>query len=240
MPRHPKTLCALRHVAFEGLGAFAPVFRDAGYTIKIHDLAVTAPETLRQLSPDLLVVLGGPIGAYDDQAYPFLREELALLARRIDRQRPTLGICLGAQLLARAAGARVYPGSGKEIGIAPLRLSEAGRAGCLAAYAEDPLAFHWHGDSFDLPAGAQGLASTERYENQAFRLGAAIFGFQFHPEAELDQIEHWLIGHAAELAAAGIDIAGLRREALAQADAQGRKATAVARALLAAWGDGGD
>jgi GMP synthase (glutamine-hydrolysing) len=239
VPSH-RTLCALRHVAFEDLGAFEPVLRAAGYSIRYHDLAGTTPEALRELSPDLLVVLGGPIGAYEEAAYPFLREELALLAQRIDAQRPVLGICLGAQLITRAAGARVYPGSGKEIGFAPLRLSAAGRAGVLAAYAEEPLAFHWHGDTFELPPGAERLASTARYENQAFRLGAAIFGFQFHPEAELERIEPWLIGHAAELAAAGIDVARLRRDAQAQAEAQRRKAASVARALLKAWGDDGD
>ena len=110
-----KTLVAIRHVAFEDLGAFEPVFRDAGYAIRYCDMGLDNPADIDPAS-SILVVLGGPIGAYEDDKYPFILGELRLLERRIAAAYPTLGICLGAQLIARALGARVYPGPAKEIG----------------------------------------------------------------------------------------------------------------------------
>jgi GMP synthase (glutamine-hydrolysing) len=104
-----------------------------------------------------------------------------------------MGICLGAQLIARAAGARVYPSGVKEIGFAPITLTEAGCDSCLAAFADDPLTLHWHGDTFDLPEGATLLASTPGCRNQAFSLGPTVIGFQFHPEAGGPGFERWLI-----------------------------------------------
>jgi GMP synthase (glutamine-hydrolysing) len=229
-----KTLQVWRHIAFEGLGHFEPVFREAGYVIDILDPGAVDASTLSAADADLLVVLGGPIGAYEENRYPFLHTELRALEQRLAAGRPTLGICLGAQLLARAAGARVYPSGHREIGLAPIRLTKAGAQGALAAYADAPLAFHWHGDTFDLPAGAERLASTALCTNQAFALGSAV-GFQFHPEADLAGIESWLVGHACELAQAGIDIPALRTQALAATEEQRRKARAVAQALVAGW-----
>ena len=203
-----KTAIAIRHVAFEDLGAFEPAIRAAGY--RLH--YVEAGEDMRSLVPpetDLLIVLGGPIGAYDDETYPFLLEETEIIAERLQAGKPTLGICLGAQLIARAAGARVYPGAEKEIGYAPIALTEAGAASCLAPFAEDGTTLHWHGDTFDLPEGAELLASTPLCANQAFALGRNIIAFQFHPEAGGD-LEAWLIGHTCELSTAGIDIPALR------------------------------
>jgi GMP synthase-like glutamine amidotransferase len=133
------------------------------------------------LMPDLLVCLGGPIGAYEEAAYPFLRDELALIERRLAAARPTLGICLGAQLMARALGARIYPAPAKEIGWGEVRLSEAGQKGPLRHFAGVPV-LHWHGDTFDLPKGAELLASTVLCANQAFAFGRYALAFQFHPE----------------------------------------------------------
>jgi GMP synthase (glutamine-hydrolysing) len=118
------TAVAIRHVAFEDLGAFAMPIERAGYRVHYYDAGTDALWTLEPVKTELVIVLGGPIGAYEDEVYPFLREELDLLTERLAAGRPTLGICLGAQLMARALGARVYPGAAKEIGFAPLTLTD--------------------------------------------------------------------------------------------------------------------
>jgi GMP synthase (glutamine-hydrolysing) len=228
-----KSAIAIRHVGFEDLGAFQTPLRAAGYAVSYRDIGaddLTAPQLA---AADLLVVLGGPIGVYEDTIYPFLRQEIALLEQRLAANRPTLGICLGAQLMARAAGARVYPSGIKEIGFAPIILTEAGRESCLAPFADAPMTLHWHGDTFDLPDGAQLLASTALTKHQAFALGPNVIGFQFHPEAGAGNFEAWLVGHTAELAAAKIDVAGLREDGRRHGPALARKAGAVISRWLA-------
>src|SRR2546425_8990657 len=167
-----KRATAVRHVAFEDLGSFEALLSGRGYRVEYmeagtHDLAVLDREP-----PNLLIVLGGPIGAYEDETYPFLRDELKVLEARLARDLPALGVCLGSQLMARALGARVYPGPRKEIGWAPVTLTEAGRRSCLAPFGSAPTpVLHWHGDTFDLPAGATRLASTELYRNHGVAWG---------------------------------------------------------------------
>ncbi len=192
-----KTILALRHVHFEDLGSFEGVFERAGYDIQYCDMAIDHP--MRISTPDILVVLGGPIAAYDTEHYPLLLNELELIATRLASGLPTLGICLGAQLMARALGARVYPMPAKEIGWAPLELSRAGGEDMLAPLKDIPV-LHWHGDTFDLPTEAVHLASTAVCQNQAFSFGKHALALQFHPEIAASRFEHWLIGHANEIA----------------------------------------
>ena len=213
-PPPRKRAVAVRHVAFEDLGSFEAVLSARGYGVHYldagtHDLAALAGQP-----PDLLVVLGGPIGAYEDETYPFIRDELKVLEARLARDLPTLGVCLGSQLMARALGARVYPGPCKEIGWAPVTLTEAGRRSCLAPLGSAPTpVLHWHGDTFDLPAGATRLASTELYENQAFAWGRHALALQFHVEVTAKGLERWFIGHASEIAGKpGVTVAQLRSE----------------------------
>jgi len=193
---------------------------------------------LDALTPDLLVVLGGPIGAYEDSAYPFLERERALVAERLADDRPTLGICLGAQIIARALGAAVYPGGAKEIGWAPVRLTEGGRHSCLAplgALGDDALhVLHWHGDTFDLPDGATRLASTDLYANQAFAWGRGTLALQFHLEATPERLEHWYVGHAGEIAGChGVTVPALR----AEGQRHGARLRPVAERIVADWLD---
>jgi GMP synthase (glutamine-hydrolysing) len=207
--QHPsRRVAAIRHLAFEDLGLFGEAFAATGWTVTYHEAGLedlTAP----LLEADVAVVLGGPIGVYEADRYPFLTEELAALEKRLASGRPTLGICLGAQLMAAALGARVYPGGRKELGWGEVRLSEAGLSSPLVHLVGRPV-LHWHGDTFDLPAGATLLARTDLYVNQAFSVGRNALALQFHAEADSRRIEQWLIGHTGELSAAGIDIPALR------------------------------
>lgn len=179
-------------------------------------------------------MLGGPIGAYEAEIYPFLAHEIALIERRLRADRPTLGICLGCQLMARALGARVYPSGIKEIGWGPLALTREGRASALGALApERTQVLHWHGDTFDLPPGAALLASTALCANQAFSVGNAL-ALQFHAEIEAPALERWFIGHACEIGATeGVDVPSLRRDSANW----GPKLAIAGREMFAAWLD---
>lgn len=206
-----KTAVAIRHVAFEDLGSFAAVLQERGYRLRYVEAGGEELDRIDPLAPDLLIILGGPIGACEEHAYPFILDELHLLERRLAADHPTLGLCLGSQLMARALGARVYPGPVKEIGWHPLHLTEAGRHSPLRHLSADhTLLLHWHGDTFDLPAGATLLASTETYPHQAFSWGKQALAFQCHPEAQVAQLEQWYIGHACELSQNSIQIPQLR------------------------------
>ena len=226
---------ALRHVPFEDLGLLEPLLGHRGHEVRYLDLPATRLREQNVLpdveTADLVVVLGGPIGVYETDAYPFLTPEIEALTRRIAGGGPTLGICLGAQLIAAALNARVFPGGAKEIGWAPVQLTAAGERSVLAPLAsaagESGLrVLHWHGDTFDLPAGAQLLCSTPLYRNQAFSYPSAppaaagpavsmppphVLALQFHLEATAEGLEGWYVGHTAEIAATpGIDVPGLR------------------------------
>ncbi|SDS89825.1 glutamine amidotransferase [Bradyrhizobium canariense] len=223
-----RSAIALRHVAFEDLGLLAPVMAREGWDVTFREAAT---DDLREGSirdAGLLIVLGGPIGAYETDAYPFLKSELELIEHRLSRNLPVLGICLGAQLMAKALGSRVYGGPIKEIGWGKVELTGEGAASCLSPLREDgEVVLHWHGDTFDLPRGAQRLASNRHYENQAFAYGRHALALQFHLEADPRLLEQWYVGHAAELAAAKIPVAELRAATAKIADGRASLADRV-------------
>lgn len=206
---------ALVHLAFEDLGSLGTELTEVGYAIEVVDVSTADLHAIDSLAPDLLVILGGPIGVYEQGAYPFLPAEIDLIRLRLAAKLPTIGICLGAQLMAAAGGAAVYPGTrGKEIGWAPIHA--AADTSLHPFFSEllspDLHVLHWHGDTFDLPAGAHHLASTTLYANQAFGIGEHALGLQFHPEVTAKNLERWYVGHACELAHAQISIEQLRRD----------------------------
>ena len=173
-------------------------------------------------------------------AYPFLAKEIAILERRLAKNRPTLGICLGAQLMAAALGARVFPGPVKEIGWGRVDLTAEGRNSALLPLAQDGAeVVHWHGDTFDLPSGAVRLASNENYQNQAFAFGEAALALQFHLEADAATLEKWYVGYAQDLQGDPASDAASRDKSVAAFRAQtaGAAPQAGARAarIFAAW-----
>lgn len=225
-----RTALALRHVPFEDLGILAALLESRGYDVSYLDAPVDTILTELVLDASLVVVLGGPISAYDTDKYPFLVPELAAVKARLATDRPTLGICLGAQLMATALGARVSPTGGAQIGYEPVEVSPD--AGPLSLLGNTPV-LHWHGDAFTIPDAATRLASSPGYPNQAFGIGDTQLALQFHLEADPRQLETWLVGHAVELAAHGVDPRALRE----QVHSYGASLSERAREIFHAWLD---
>ena len=215
MPVHALKAVVFTHLPFEDLGSLRPVLERRGFEIETIDVA-TARFPLPQAERcDLLVVMGGPIGVYDAGDYPYVAAEIESLRLRLAAHRPTLGICLGAQLMAAALGAKVYPGAnGSEIGWFPIQPGSQPPPTWFAPLLDKNLRlFHWHGDSFDLPAGAVHLARTDLYENQAFSIARHALALQFHPEVTELGLEQWYLGHACELRQKEVSVPQLRANA---------------------------
>jgi GMP synthase (glutamine-hydrolysing) len=197
-----RKLLVCQHVPFEPLGTLDPLFRGAGFRIRYvnfgrHPDAEPSVERYRGL-----VVLGGPMNVDQVDGHPHLETELRLIDRAIEKGIPVLGICLGAQLIAKALGARVYPHVEKEIGWYDVGLTDDGRSDSLFSHFDaTERIFQWHGDTFDLPRGAVALARGSSCENQAFRYQTNVYGLQFHLEVDERLIERWLRVpiHLAEL-----------------------------------------
>ena len=210
-----KKVVAIRHVNFENLGILGSLLSLRGYQIDYFDAGRDDIRTIVNEDTDLLVVLGGPISAAQhfagQQHYAFLNDELALVTQRLQQKRPTLGVCLGAQVMAQALGADVVSLGVKEIGFEPLTLA-AHEDSVLAPLKTTPV-LHWHGDMFMIPEGATCLASTEICPNQAFEYQDFALGLQFHLEADHQDLERWLVGHACELELVGIPPQLLRQQA---------------------------
>lgn len=230
-----KSVVALRHVHFEGLGVWEEVLESEGFLVRYLEMGVDSLEdrAVREAidEADLLAVLGGPIGAYDDALYPFVPLATEVIARRLRQERAILGVCLGAQMMARALGAGVAPMRHAEIGFAPVQLTEAGRLSPLRHIGVSTPVLHWHGDRFELPGGATLLATTLACDRQAFSYGEFALGLQFHLELDAGRIESWLVGHAVELGKAGISPGVLRR----QASKAGTELRETARRFLVDW-----
>jgi len=196
----------LKHVPFEGPAGLGKILDDLG--IGYCSCQVYGGEDLPDHgSYDILFVMGGPMGVYDEAAYPWLTRELAWLDGALRGKKTIIGICLGAQLLARVLGAQVWRNPVSEIGWYPV---------CsVAHHPAVPLPdrftpFHWHGDTFEIPAGAIHLARSEACENQAFLYDVNVLGLQFHLEATLESIDDLYRHCSAECDRGGPYIQGVR------------------------------
>ena len=172
----------LQHVPFEGLGSIEPSLAEKGSILSSTRLYADPafPETQ---SFDGLIVMGGPMGIYDEDGYPWLTDEKSFIGEAIESGKWVLGICLGAQLIANVLGAKVYKNRYKEIGWFDIAITPEMGSTILHGSIPSPLkVFHWHGDTFDLPTGAVNIASSEACRHQGFILDNRILALQFHLE----------------------------------------------------------
>lgn len=230
-----RTAYAIRHVAFEDLGLLQPILTDHGFTIEYRDAGIDPLNTREVREADLLIILGAPVSVNDTQNYPFLFEEVELIKARLEAQKPVLGICLGAQQIAVAAGAKVRSMGLMEIGYSPVELTEAGKASPLAPLGNSPV-LHWHSEEFSIPAGSATLANTPDFDNQAFTLTSDqgvpfALALQFHLEVDPRRIEQWLIAYSTDIEASGLDVGTIRREALIYGD----ELTTTATTIFEGW-----
>lgn len=182
-----------QHVPREHLGALHGVFRASGLAVQVVPLYQEVPANLDWTGIIGLVVLGGPMNVDETRTYPFLKREIQWIKQALACEIPIFGICLGAQLLAKALGARVYQNPTKEIGWYEVRLTDASAVDPLfIGLPAELITFQWHGDTFEIPQGAVLLATGEECRNQGFRFGSNAWGLQFHPEMTVEMITDWL------------------------------------------------
>ena len=217
----------VQHVEPEPSWAIGAALARAGSALDVRRTFAGDPVAPDASGYDGVVVMGGPMSACSDEGFASRRAEVALLGDALGRALPTLGVCLGAQLLSLAAGGLVYPGAdGPEIGWSEVELLATSEGDALfAGFPQQLPVLHWHGDTFDLPPGGQRLARTVRYPNQAFRVGEAAWGLQFHLEVTADAVDTLLEAFPSDVARASGGIAGVR------------KATAASLAALVPWRD---
>jgi GMP synthase (glutamine-hydrolysing) len=221
-------IAVIRHVPFESLGSIEDVLRHAGLKYQYFDL-FTGQEAPAVEALSALISLGGPMSANDP--LPFLARELHILESMLQAGKPVLGICLGAQLLARALGAAVYPNQVREIGWFPIQFTEDAQSDPLFhSLSETESVFQWHSETFDLPPGAVWLASTAGCPHQAFRSGPNAWGLQFHLETTAAMIADW----CAEPVNCG-DVASL--PSLPDAGLHERRQLELARLVFGRWAE---
>lgn len=200
----------IRHMYSGSLFTIEESFREHGIDFTYIEGFATDLSKIDALAPDIVIALGGAMGVYESHLYPWLEQEIAIIRQRVAADRPYLGVCLGAQLMAASQGCDVYKGkAGREFGFLPVQATQEGLQSPIRHFDESKTrVLHMHGDTFDLPQGAALLASSALYKNQAYSIGKNCFGVQFHPEFNRIGLENTIVedhGH--------IDIPQLRKEA---------------------------
>ena len=192
----PKEILIIKHIGIEGPGSIEEFFRNTAWNLKIINL--DKGEKLPGLGDkEAIISLGGPMNVYAEDKFLFLKEEDTFLRKAIKEEIPILGICLGAQILAKVCNAKVKKAKTKEVGWYKVSLTDAGRAEPLfMGLPKELTVFEWHEDTFEIPKGAQLLAESESCPNQVFRFGRNAYGMQFHIEVTPDMVESWLNQYA--------------------------------------------
>lgn len=222
-----KRALIIRHVPVEGIAGFRAPVEAAGYAIDRVDVTDPGFSAIDLDVPDLVIMMGGPMSVYEQDRHAWIACQQQRVARRLALDRPTLGVCFGAQLMAAALGAEVFAGPRKEVGYAPLTIHDP-----ALAPLEDPPVLHWHGDTFVLPDNTELLASSELYANQAFRRGRNVLALQFHAEMGADErFDRWIDAWPADIAAAGTSAERLR----ADHAEHGPRSLEAGQAMLAGW-----
>lgn len=187
-----------QHTVSTGPGSLSGILEKLGFTCEIVRTSYEDISAFDPLAPDLLAVMGGAVGVYQCDDYPFLHDEMRIIRARVEAGRPYLGICLGAQLLAQAMGGHVYKGEkGSELGWQDIALNDAGRKTPVRAF-DGVKVVQWHNDTFDLPPGATLLAHSDKY-NQIFTCGDHAIGFQCHIEMIPEELADWLVQNVGTL-----------------------------------------
>lgn len=226
-----KTALIIRHVPHEGVAGYRKPIEDAGYDVSRIDVTDPAFSSLDLREPDLLIMMGGPMGVYEQDQYPWITCQLKRLALRLEADRPTLGVCFGAQMIASALGADVRPGPAKEVGFHSVTIHEHAAQSPLRHLQDVPV-LHWHGDTFTKPEGVEMLASSHVYEHQAFRRGNNLLALQFHAEMGEDpRFDAWL----EQWPEAVVEAGGCPQNLRNTHDTLGPKAVAAGRAMIEDW-----
>jgi GMP synthase (glutamine-hydrolysing) len=233
---YKKQVWAIQHIGYEDLGSFEPVLKSRGFEVKYFCSRHVDYKGLFAHDPDLLVVLGGPMGVYETEKHPWIHAEEKFITERIECEKPILGICFGSQIIAKALGAKVYKGQqGKEIGWSKITVNPYGLKTPLRHFdGHQTQMMHWHGDTFDLPDGAVLLASSKKYNNQAYSYADHVFALQCHPEVTEAKLKLWYSSSKSEIEEIKTTVEALKADAMAY----NQKLTEQTALFLNEWLDG--
>jgi GMP synthase (glutamine-hydrolysing) len=205
-----KSALVIQHDPTIHLGNLEEILLEADYELTVVDARIFAFD-IRPEDVDVVVVLGNDHGVYEKRDRPYIAREEEWLAARVAHERPILGVCFGAQILASALGAEVYRGEKKVVGFVEVTPTPAGQSSPVRFFADVPV-MEWHGDTFTLPERATRLAGSSDYDNEAFAIGDWALAVQFHPETTPEMHERWLTDSPEWVTGAGYDLEALRRE----------------------------
>jgi GMP synthase (glutamine-hydrolysing) len=212
-----KQIWAIQHIGYEDLGSFDPVLKARGFEVTYLCSSRIDYKGLFAQDPDLIIDLGGPMGVYEESKNPWIANERQFILDRIESEKPLMGICFGAQMIASALGAKTYKGEqGKEIGWSKITVNDDGLKTPLRHLDGDKTPMlHWHGDTFDLPDGAVLLASSNKYKKQAYSYADHIIAMQCHPEVTPEKLKLWYASNLGDIHEVGSSVEQLKTDARA-------------------------